>query len=129
MSFPPFTLPCLTTHRPRRTVDACQTAPHAPIGSDGAPLAPIGSDAAPLAPIGNDGALRCAVLPMCTGLDPCNIVLYLHSKNPYLHLISRTSCNKYIKHLIYIKHIISLTNSIFVIQFSFCLKFTTTVET
>ena len=27
-------------------------------------------------------------------VDPCNIVLYLHSKNPYLHSISRTSWNK-----------------------------------
>ena len=26
-------------------------------------------------------------------VDPCNIGLYLHSKNPYLHSISRTSCN------------------------------------
>ena len=27
--------------------------------------------------------------------SPCNIVLYLHSKNTYLHSISRTSRNKY----------------------------------
>ena len=26
-------------------------------------------------------------------VDPCNIGLYLHSKNPYLHSISCTSCN------------------------------------
>ena len=30
---------------------------------------------------------------MCAGHDPCNIVLYLYSKNPYLHSISRTLCN------------------------------------
>ena len=29
-------------------------------------------------------------------VDPCNIALYLHSKNPYLHSISRTSCNKHV---------------------------------
>ena len=28
-------------------------------------------------------------------VDPRNIGLYLHSKNPYLHLISRTLCNKH----------------------------------
>ena len=27
-------------------------------------------------------------------VEPCNFAVYLHSKNPYLHLISRTSCNK-----------------------------------
>ena len=28
-------------------------------------------------------------------VDPCNIFLYLYSKNLYLHSISHTSCNKY----------------------------------
>ena len=40
-------------------------------------------------------------------VDPCNIALYFHSKNPYLNSISRTSCNKYItRRAIYIYYII-----------------------
>ena len=32
----------------------------------------------------------------CSVVDPCNIVLYLHSPNPYLHSMSCTLCSKYI---------------------------------
>ena len=42
-------------------------------------------------------------------VDPCNIVSYLHFKNPYLHSISHTLCNKYILY-IYI-YIIILSNN------------------
>ena len=42
--------------------------------------------------------LTCRLTVLTTAVqsvvDPCNIAVYLHTKNPYLHSISRTSCNK-----------------------------------
>ena len=31
-----------------------------------------------------------------TVVEPCNIAVYLHPQNPYLHSISRTSRNKFV---------------------------------
>ena len=39
--------------------------------------------------VGHTTALRCAARPVCAGLEPCNIVLYLHSKNPYSRYLAR----------------------------------------
>ena len=39
-------------------------------------------------------------------VEPCNYIfaLYLYSKNPYLHLVSRTSCNKH-TNILYVLYI------------------------
>ena len=43
----------------------------------------------------DSAAFNCPLTACWRSCDLCNIAVYLHFINPYLHSISRTSCNKY----------------------------------